>query len=133
MQTRAMFMIPTLASLTRDDSSVAARALVDATRLAHRAGVRLVFGTDGGVLPHGDNAREFTALVRAGIPALDAIRAATVGAATALGMADSVGVIAPRMIADIIAVDGDPLTDIAALGRVRFVMSRGRIARSGAR
>ncbi len=123
---RRIFMIPTLASLTAGDSSEGARALIDALVLAHRAGVPLVFGTDAGVLAHGENAREFAALERAGIPLVDAIRAATVGAAHALGLADSLGAIAPGMVADLIAVDGDPLTDASALRRVRFVMLRGR-------
>ena len=127
MRARGMFLIPTLASLVGRDSSPGSRALIDATRLAHRAGVTIVFGTDGGVIPHGENAREFAALTGAGIPALDAIRAATVGAAKALGLADSLGVIAPGMVADIIAVEGDPLRDVTALERVRFVMARGRV------
>jgi imidazolonepropionase-like amidohydrolase len=75
---------------------------------------------------------EFLALSAAGISNLDAIRAATVGAATVLGIADSVGFIAPGMSADIIAVEGDPLADLGALQRVRFVMSRGRTSFSAA-
>ena len=125
MRTQGMFMIPTLASLA-GDSSAASRALVAAVGLAHRAGVRIVFGTDAGVLPHGQNAAEFVALQAAGMSHLEAIRAATVNAASALGIADSVGSIARGMSADIIAVEGDPLTDLIALQRVRFVMSRGR-------
>lgn len=128
MRTRGMFLIPTLASLAAD-TSAASRALIASTQLAYRAGVSLVFGTDGGVLPHGENATEFAAMARSGVSAIDAIRAATIGAATALGLADSLGTISSRMIADIVAVDGDPLTDPAALQRVRFVMSRGRVVR----
>lgn len=127
MRTRGMFMIPTLASLVGSDSSAAALALLRATNSAYRSGVTLVFGTDGGVLPHGENAREFFAMMQAGVPLPDAIRAATIGAAAAFGLADSVGTIAPGMVADIIAVDGDPLRDPTALQRVRFVMSRGRV------
>ena len=128
MRARGMFLIPTLASLAAD-TSAASRALMESTHLAYRAGVQLVFGTDGGVLPHGENATEFVVLARAGIKALDAIQAATAGAATALGLADSLGTIAPGMIADIIAVEGDPLTNVTELQRVRFVMSRGRVVR----
>jgi imidazolonepropionase-like amidohydrolase len=127
MKASGMFMIPTLASLAGEDTSAASVALVNAVRRVHDAGVSLVFGTDGGVLPHGRNALEFVALARAGIPPLAMMRAATLGAATALGIADSVGVIAPRMVADLIAVEGDPLTDVTALQRVAFVMARGRI------
>ena len=126
LRDRNVFMSPTLTSLTAGDTSGASRALISATQLAFRAGVPLVFGTDGGVLPHGRNAQEFVTLTRAGIPALDAIRSATTGAARALRIADSVGAIAPGMVADLIAVDGDPLTDITALQRVRYVMSRGK-------
>ncbi len=129
MRGNGMFMIPTLASLVGDDTSPGSVALVEAVRRVHNAGVQLVFGTDGGVLPHGQNALEFVALGRAGVSALDMLRAATVNAASAFGIADSVGVIAANKVADIIAVEGDPLTDVTALQRVRFVMSRGRIVR----
>lgn len=129
LRDRGIFLIPTLASLIGTDTSEGSRALVAATALAHRTGVPLVFGTDAGVLPHGQGAEEFAVLARAGIPLPDAIRAATTGAARALGVADSLGAVAPGFVADIIAVDGDPLTDAAALGRVRFVMVRGRVVR----
>jgi imidazolonepropionase-like amidohydrolase len=121
-----MFVIPTLASLTGDDTSRAARSLTESVAHAHRAGVSIVFGTDGGVLPHGQNALEFLSLARAGLPPLDALRAATVNAASAFGLADSVGTLAPGKVADLIAVEGDPLTDLSVLQRVRFVMSAGR-------
>ena len=130
MRRNGMFLIPTLTSLTGDDTSPGSVALRDAVRVAHRAGVQLVFGTDGGVLPHGQNATEFIALVRTGIPALEAIRAATINAATAFGIADSVGTLAPGMIADLIAVEGDPLSDPSALQRVRFVMKAGQVVRA---
>lgn len=126
MRRAGMFMIPTLASLTGTDSSAASRALFDGVRAAYRAGVTLVFGTDGGVLPHGSNAMEFLAMARAGVSVIDAIRAATINAASALGLADSVGTIAPGMVADLIAVEGDPLADLKALQRVRFVMRGGQ-------
>jgi imidazolonepropionase-like amidohydrolase len=127
MAQRRAFLIPTLASLTRGDTAAVARALVHGTALAYRSGVPIVFGTDGGVLPHGRNAEEFAALRTAGISALDAIRAATSTAASAFSLIDSVGVVSPGRIADIIAVEGDPLADLDALARVRFVMSRGRV------
>jgi imidazolonepropionase-like amidohydrolase len=127
LRQRDVFLIPTLASLTAGDSSAGSRGLLEATVLAHRAGVRLVFGTDGGVLPHGQNAEEFAVLARAGIPLPDALRSATSGAAQALGLADSLGTLVPGKAADLIAVEGDPLRDASALGRVRFVMVRGRV------
>lgn len=130
MRQKDMFMIPTLTSLTGADASPGSAALRDAVRVAHHAGVRLVFGTDGGVLPHGQNAKEFESMVRIGVPALEAIRAATVNAATAFGIADSVGTLTPGMIADLIAVEGDPLTDPSALQRVRFVMKSGQTVRA---
>ncbi len=127
MRSRSVFMIPTLASLTRGDSSAASRELVQAVALAHRAGVRLVFGTDGGVLPHGQNAQEFMALYETGIPLLDVLRSATINAARAFGVSDSLGQVALGMAADFVALDGDPLADPAAYQRVKFVMSRGRV------
>jgi imidazolonepropionase-like amidohydrolase len=130
MKARGMWMIPTLASLTAADTSVTARELVHAVQLAHRAGVSLVFGTDGGVLPHGRNVDEADALVAAGIPPLDVLRAATVNAARALGIADSVGAVREGMIADLIAVEGDPVAEVSALRHVVLVVSRGVVMRS---
>ncbi|HET8712809.1 MAG TPA: amidohydrolase family protein [Gemmatimonadales bacterium] len=127
LRRNSIFLIPTLASLTAGDTSAVSRGLIEGTGLAQRVGVRLVFGTDGGVLPHGQNAQEFVALAAAGVPALEQLRAATSNAAQALGL-DSLGRIAPGLRADIIAVLGDPLTDVQAYQRVRFVMSRGRVA-----
>lgn len=127
LRERAVFLIPTLASLTASDTSAVSRGLVTSVGLARRVGVRLVFGTDGGVLPHGQNAQEFIALGDAGIPPLELLRMATTNGAQALGLADSLGRIAPGMLADIAAVDGDPLSDVTAFQRVRFVMSRGRV------
>jgi len=130
LRDRRVFMIPTLASLTANDTSAAARALVSAVRLANRTGVTLVFGTDGGVLPHGRNAEEFRSLVdAAGLSPLEAIRAATVNAAAAFRLQDSVGTITPGMVADIIAVRGDALADVGALLRPVLVMSRGKVVR----
>ena len=98
-----------------------------AVRLAHDAGVPVVFGTDAAVYPHGRNAGEFAQLVRyAGMTPAQAIAAATTGAAHLLGLDSEVGRIAPGLSADLIAVDGDPLTDVTRLEHVEFVMVRGR-------
>jgi imidazolonepropionase-like amidohydrolase len=94
---------------------------------AFKAGVRFAFGTDAGVYPHGENAREFAQLVKMGMTPLQALQSATIGAADALGWADKVGAIEPGKWADIIVVDGDPLADIGVTERVRFVMKSGEV------
>ncbi len=100
---------------------------------AHEGGVRIAFGTDSGVSAHGDNAREFALLVRAGMTPLEAIQSATVGAAAHLRIEDEAGRIAPGMPADLIAVSGDPLADVTELERVRFVMKGGVVYRADSR
>jgi imidazolonepropionase-like amidohydrolase len=92
------------------------------------AGVKIAYGTDAGVYPHGLNAREFATLARRGMKPLDAIRAATVNACELLGVADR-GVVAPGKLADLIAVPGDPLADVTVLERVAFVMKGGEIVK----
>ena len=93
------------------------------------AGVRIAFGTDAGVSKHGRNADEFELMVRHGMTPMTAIEAATVNAADLLGLSDEVGRIAPGMRADIVAVSGDPLTDVTTLKTMAFVMRDGRIYR----
>lgn len=98
-----------------------------AARAARAAGVPVVFGTDSAVYPHGRNAEEFLLLVDlAGMSPAEALTSATTAAATALGMENEIGRIAPGYSADLIAVDGDPLTNLATLNDVEFVMVRGR-------
>lgn len=92
---------------------------------AARAGVKLAYGTDAGVYPHGWNAKQFGHMVRWGLTTMQAIQAATVNAADLLGWSDSVGAIVPGRYADLIAVDGDPLQDVTILERVSFVMKGG--------
>jgi imidazolonepropionase-like amidohydrolase len=92
---------------------------------AAKAGVKLAFGTDAGVYPHGWNAKQFAHMVKWGLTPMQAIQTATVNAADLLGWNDKVGVIAPGAFADIIAVDGDPLKDVTELERVKFVMKGG--------
>jgi imidazolonepropionase-like amidohydrolase len=104
--------------------------LVRMVRMAHDAGVRIAFGTDTGVSPHGMNAREFQLMVEAGYTPLQTIQAATVNAADHLQLNGTAGRIAPGYAADIIAVDGDPLADVSTLMNVRFVMARGAAHRN---
>jgi imidazolonepropionase-like amidohydrolase len=94
---------------------------------AYRAGVKIAFGTDTGVSPHGQNAKEFAYMVEAGMPAIEAIRSATLDAATLLGAESELGTLEPGMLADIVAVPGDPTLDVGTLGRVGFVMKGGTI------
>ena len=99
---------------------------------AYRGGVKIAFGTDMGVGPHGDNAREFIYMVEAGIPAAYALQSATIRAAEVLGVDDQ-GVIEAGKRADIIAMPGDPVADINAVMGVDFVMKDGVIAREPTR
>ena len=103
----------------------------DSFRRAYAGGVKIAFGTDSGVSNHGENAREFGYMVEAGMPAMQAILSATRNAADLLGAADSVGSIQPGRYADVIAVAGDPLTDITELQRVVFVMKGGTVYKGG--
>ena len=104
--------------------------MLDMARRAHQGGVRIAFGTDSGVSAHGDNAQEFALLVRAGLTPLEAVQAATVGAAEHLRISNEAGRIAPGMPADIVAVSGDPLTDVTELERMKFVMKSGVVYRA---
>ena len=92
---------------------------------AARAGVKIAFGTDAGVYPHGLNARQFEFMVRYGLTPMQAIQSATTSAADLLGWSDRVGSVVPGRYADLVAVDGDPLADITLLEHVNFVMKGG--------
>jgi imidazolonepropionase-like amidohydrolase len=94
---------------------------------AFKSGVKVAFGTDAAVYPHGMNAREFAVMVKLGLTPMQAIQAATVNAADLLGWSDRVGSIEAGRYADIIAVKGDPITDVTTLERVSFVMKGGQI------
>lgn len=96
----------------------------DTAAQAYRSGVKIAFGTDMGVGPHGDNAREFIYMVEAGMPAAQALQAATIRAAEVLGVDDQ-GVVEAGKRADIVAVPGDPLADIGVVMDVAFVMKDG--------
>jgi imidazolonepropionase-like amidohydrolase len=99
-------------------------------RAATRAGVKMIFGTDGGVYPNGDNARQFATMVAWGMSPLQAIRAATVTAAEALGRSSDVGAIAVGRYGDLIGVAGNPLDDVAVLQHVRFVLKGGTVVKN---
>jgi imidazolonepropionase-like amidohydrolase len=116
--------------------SSAAKALEVGPRLqknlgdAYKAGVKIAFGTDQSLVPHGKNAGEFKLMVAAGVSPADAILAATRNAADLIGDSADIGADAPGRYADIIAVNGDPIADITELERVRFVMKGGVVVRS---
>ena len=96
-------------------------------RKAHRAGVRMAFGSDGAVYPHGDNGKQFAYMVEYGMTPMEAIQAATIHAAELIGWPETVGAIEPGKFADIIAVGSNPLDDVTVLERVRFVMKGGKV------
>ncbi len=135
MRERGTWLIPTIylrEAIRRDLLPPPIRAKMDEVtplmdrsfRLALRAGLKIAFGTDAAVYPHGQNAREFAVRVKLGQSPVEAIRGATVYAAQVLGVSDR-GAVAPGKLADLIAVAGDPLQDITALERVTFVMKGG--------
>jgi imidazolonepropionase-like amidohydrolase len=100
-------------------------------RRAFQAGAKIAFGTDAGVYPHGENAKQFAKMVEFGMKPIDAIRAATVSAADLLGWADKVGALEKNHFADLIAVQGDPLSDVTVLEHVKFVMKGGTVVENG--
>jgi len=96
-------------------------------RRAMQLGVRITYGTDAAVIPHGDNGKQFATYVRLGMSPIEAIRTATLNAADLLGWSDRVGSIEPGKLADIIAVSENPLENIGTLEHVRFVMKDGTV------
>ena len=139
---RGAYLVPTmlapvaaLAQARRGDRPPASLAKAEeaaaAARISHqrafKAGVKVAFGTDAGVPPHGINAQEFKLMVDAGMAPMMAIQAATVNAADLLGRSATLGTIEPGKDADIIAVTGDPVADVTRLERVDFVMRRGTV------
>jgi imidazolonepropionase-like amidohydrolase len=96
-------------------------------RKAVNAGVKIAFGTDIGVCPFGQNAREFSLMVENGMTPMQAIHSATIAGAELLGITDKLGSLRQGKLADMIAVRGDPLLDVRLLENVRFVMKQGVI------
>lgn len=103
--------------------------MVDALRRAHEGGVRIAFGTDSAVSKHGENAREFALMTKAGMAPIDTVRSATVWGATHIRLEKEIGSIAAGKAADIVAVRGDPLTDVRQLETMVFVMKGGTVVR----
>lgn len=145
MRERGTFLVPTLYRVDavvdnargRGAAPDAVAKMVERSRAAHgriraaiAAGVKIAVGTDATVIPHGDNAHELATLVEVGLSPLEAMRAATIHAAELLGWGDRVGAVAPGLLADLVAVPGNPLEDITSVRRVRFVMQGGRVVRN---
>jgi imidazolonepropionase-like amidohydrolase len=137
MKDHGVFLVPTLYvtlpqnqsrlnDVQRAKSDAMSSAAHESFRKAMAAGVRIAFGTDAGVYPHGLNAREFAAMVSLGMKPADAIRSATLAAADLLGVDDR-GEIVPGKLADLIAVPGNPIDDVTALEHVTFVMVGGQV------
>ena len=99
-------------------------------RHAFQSGAKMAFGTDSGVYPHGDNAKQFAKMVEWGMKPIDAIQAATIRAADLIGWPAKVGALEPDHFADVIAVSGDPLSDVRVLESVKFVMKNGAVVRN---
>jgi imidazolonepropionase-like amidohydrolase len=135
----AGFTVESLATAHQLPPAIAAKALAIAPRhhgsfkLAVDAGVKIALGTDAGVMQHGTNAREFALMVKYGMTPMQAIQAGTLSGATLLGREADVGSLERGKLADIVAVKGDPLKDIAVLQQVDFVMKGGAVFKQGGR
>ncbi|HEX3822332.1 MAG TPA: amidohydrolase family protein [Candidatus Sulfotelmatobacter sp.] len=145
MKEHGTYLVPTLylgdwmidnAGLTRLPPPLLAKArvVIPAARknIAHAfsSGVKVAFGTDAAVYPHGLNAHEFAVMVKLGLSPLQAIQAATINAADLLGWSGKVGTLAVGAWADVIAVDGDPVKDVTTLEHVKFVMKGGEVVKN---
>ena len=125
MKHRRVYQLLTLASL-KQSAPDAYGKLREHLRGAIREGLPVAFGTDAGVIPHGENAKELFELAAIGLTPLEAIRAATMHAAAAVGLEGKVGVLKVDALADIIAVEGNPLLDLGALQKIKFIMKEGQ-------
>lgn len=118
---------PTQLAKAREAAGNAEKSFAEAVR----RGVKIAFGTDSGVSPHGVNAEEFVLMTKNGMRPIDAIKAATVNAADLTDRSATIGTIEVGKDADIVAVEGDPLTDISLLQRIGFVMKWGQVVKLG--
>ncbi len=144
MKTKGIYLVPTLMAteyiMSKIDSyppalqakaRAAGAARSEMFRNAVKMGVKIALGTDAGVFPHGDNAKEFALMVGLGMQPIDALRSGTSNDADLLGIAQAVGTLEKGKRADIVAMPGDPTADITATERVSFVMKDGKIIRNG--
>ncbi len=115
----------------QEKAKAAFNARSEMFRNAVKMGVKISFGTDAAVYPHGENAKEFKLMVDLGMSSIDALKSATTNDAELFGVAQKLGTLEKGKLADVIAVPGDPTTDITATARVSFVMKEGKIIRHG--
>lgn len=137
MVERGTFWCPTLGVYlpeSEEDNTELRRRIVahhkEVFKKAMRMGVKIAFGTDVGAYEHGTSVREFNLMIEYGMKPIDAIRTATIRGAELLRMDKLIGTIEPGKFADVIAVEGNPLEDIRALGRVVYVMKAGQVYKS---
>jgi imidazolonepropionase-like amidohydrolase len=139
MKNKGTYLVPTLMAtewimgkidayppVLQAKAKAAGAARTEMFRNAVKLGVKIGFGTDAAVYPHGQNAKEFKLMVDLGMPAIEALRAGTSVDAELFGIAQKVGTLEKGKLADIIAIPGDPTTDITATERVSFVMKEGK-------
>ena len=147
MKQRGTYLVPTMMAgawvarkaeepdyfpaVVRPKAAMIGPVIRDTFRRAYKAGVKIAFGTDSGVSPHGENAEEFELMVNAGMPPMVAIKSATLEASKLLRVDDRLGTIEPKKIADLVAVKGDPLDDIVLLRNIDFVMKDGVVFKQG--
>ncbi len=118
--------------MVADKARLAGPKMLEMFKRSHEAGVNIAFGTDTGVSPHGENAREFALMVKAGMSPVDAIRSATVVASQLLSLDKQIGTLEPGKAADLIAVRGDPTQDVTRLEHVEVVVKGGAVLKQNA-